>query len=68
MKIQICKKFTKINKLQKKLEEAFPEEKITVKSCIDMCKVCKNQPTAKVGGKKKKAKSISKLISKLDEL
>jgi len=68
MKIQICKKFTKIEKLQKKLEEAFPDEKITLKSCIDMCKVCKHQPVAKVGSKKKKAKSISKLISKIDEL
>jgi hypothetical protein len=68
MKIQICKKYTKINKLQKKLEEAFPDHNITVKSCIDMCKVCKHLPVAKVGGKKKKAKSISKLISKIDEL
>lgn len=68
MKIQICKKFTDINKLQKKLSEAFPDEKITIKSCIDMCKVCKKQPVAKVGGKKQKAKSISKLISKIDEL
>ena len=67
MKIQLCKKFTKINKLQKNLEEAFPDEKITIKSCIDMCKVCKDQPVAKVDGKKKKAKSISKLISKIDE-
>jgi len=68
MKIQICKKFTKINKLQKRLEEAFPNEKITVKSCIDMCKKCKELPLAKVDGKKKKAKTIPKLISKIDEL
>lgn len=68
MKIQICKKFTKVNKLQKKLEEAFPEGEVTIKSCIDMCKVCKMQPVAKVGGKKKKAKNISKLISKIDKL
>ena len=68
MKMQICKKFFKVDKLQKKLTQVFPDEKIVVKSCISMCGKCKNQPLAKVGGKKKKAKSISKLISKIDEL
>ena len=68
MKIQICKKFSKVDKLQRKLIQAFPYNTITVKSCIDMCKLCKKQPVAKVSGKKKKAKSISKLISKIDEL
>jgi hypothetical protein len=68
MKIQICKKFSKVGKLQKKLTQAFPDDKVTIKSCISMCGKCKDQPVAKVGGKKKKAKSISKLISKIDEL
>ena len=68
MKIQICKKFSKVNKLQKKLIKAFPDDTIIVKSCISMCKLCKKQPVAKVAGKKKKAKRISKLISKIDEL
>ena len=68
MKIQICKKFSKVDKLQRKLLEAFPDDTITVKSCISMCKLCKKQPVAKIAGKKKKAKSISKLISKIEEL
>ena len=65
MKIQICKKFSNVKKLEKQLAKAFPEEKIKVKSCISMCKKCKELPMAKVAGKKKKAKSISKLIEKI---
>lgn len=68
MKIDLCKKFSKSNKLQEKLTQAFPDDAITVKSCISMCKQCKKQPVAKVSGKKLKAKSISKLISKIDAL
>ena len=67
MKIQICRKFTKINKLQKKLILAFPHDTITIKKCIDMCKICKNTPTAKVEKKKFKTKRISTLIAKLQE-
>ena len=68
MKIQICKKFSKVNKLQKKLTKAFPDDGIILKSCISMCKLCKKQPVAKVDGNKQNAKRISKLISKIDEL
>ena len=68
MKIQICKKFSKVNKLQKKLTKAFPDDSIVVKSCISMCKVCKKQPVVEVNGKKLKTQRISKLISKIDEL
>ena len=68
MKIQICKKFLKLNKLQKKLTKAFPDDTVIVKSCISMCKLCKKQPVAKVEGKRQKAKRISKLISKIEEL
>lgn len=68
MKIQICKKFSKVNKLQAKLTKVFPDDAIVVKSCISMCKMCKKQPVAKVDGKKFKSHSISKLISKIDEL
>ncbi|MCO4845764.1 MAG: DUF1450 domain-containing protein [Sulfurovum sp.] len=68
MKIQICKKFSKVNKLQKKLTKDFPDDTIIVKSCISMCKLCKKQPVAKVDGKKQKAKDISKLIAKIDKL
>lgn len=68
MKIQICKKFSKVNKLQKKLTKTFPDESIIVKSCIGICKACKKQPVAKVDSKKLKAQRISKLISKIDGL
>ena len=68
MKIQICKKFSKVNKLQKKLAKAFPDDIITIKSCISMCKLCKKQPVAKVSGNQFKAKRIAKLIDKIDEL
>ncbi len=67
MKIQLCKKFSKVHKLELKLTQAFPDETIVVKSCISMCKQCKKQPVAKVNGKKLKAQRISKLISKIDE-
>ena len=68
MKIQICKEFSKVNKLQKKLINAFPDDTIIVKSCINMCELCKKQPAAKVKGKKLKAQRIVKLISKIDKL
>jgi len=67
MKIQICKKFSKADKLQKKLAKAYPDDTIMLKSCISMCKLCKCQPVAKIKGKKFKAKRISTLISKLDQ-
>ncbi|WP_309498016.1 DUF1450 domain-containing protein [Sulfurovum sp.] len=66
MKIQICKKFSNANKLQKKLTQAFPDDTIIIKSCMSMCKLCKTQPVAKVKGKKFTAKRISTLISKLE--
>ncbi len=65
MKIKVCKKYSKISKFQKKLTIAFPDDTIIIKKCIDMCKVCKTQPVAKVKGKKLKAKNISKLIAKI---
>ena len=68
MKMQICKKFSKVNKLQKKLAKAFPDDRIMLKSCISMCKMCKKQPVAKVDGTELKSQRISKLISKIDEL
>jgi hypothetical protein len=68
MKIQLCKKFTNINKLQKKLASTFEEDTIVIKSCIDMCKNCKHQPAAKADGTKLKAKHISKLILKIKKL
>ena len=68
MKIQICKNFSKVHKLQKKLTKAFPEDTIIIKSCISMCKMCKKQPVAKADGTKLKSQRISKLISKIDEL
>lgn len=68
MKIQICKRFSKANKLQKKLTKAFPDDTVIVKSCISMCKKCKKQAVAKVDGEKLKSQRISKLISKINEL
>ena len=68
MKIQICKKFSKINKLQKNLTKAFPDDTVIVKSCISMCKLCKNHPAVKVNSNKYKAERISKLITKINEL
>jgi uncharacterized protein YuzB (UPF0349 family) len=66
MKIKICEKFSKINKLQKKLIEVFPDEEIIVKKCINMCKICEHKPVAKVDDKKFKASRISKLIEKIE--
>ena len=65
MKIQICKKFSKVNKLQKRLNQAFPDDTIVIKKCIDLCKVCQKHPAAKIKKQKFKAKSISSLISKI---
>jgi len=68
MKIQICKKFSKVNKLQKKLTKEFPDDTITINSCIGMCNMCKKQSVAKVKGKKLKSQRIAKLIEKIGEL
>ncbi|MDM5272161.1 DUF1450 domain-containing protein [Sulfurovum sp. zt1-1] len=68
MKINICKKFPKINKFEKKLSNAFPDASIKVKSCINMCKKCKSQPVAKVDGVKVKAKKVGKIIEKIEAL
>ena len=67
MKIQICRKFSKVNKLHAKLSKAFPDESIVIKKCISVCKVCKSQPSAKIKGKKFKAKRISTLITKIED-
>ena len=67
MLIKICKKYSKINKFEKKLISNFPDAEIKIKSCIGMCKYCKEQPTADVDGKKIKKKSIKKFIKALKE-
>jgi len=67
MKIKICKKFSKVNKLQTKLNKAFPEDKILIKKCLNLCKICKHQPIAKVKGKRFKAYRISELITKIQK-
>jgi len=68
MKIKICKHFPKIKKFHKKLAKAFPNDEIIIKSCINMCKICKKQPVAKVDGVKMKGKSIEKIINKIEKL
>jgi uncharacterized protein YuzB (UPF0349 family) len=68
MKIKICKHFPKIKKFHKKLTKAFPDDSITIKSCIKMCKICKKLPVAKVDGAKMKGKSIEKVINKIEKL
>ncbi|HFQ61717.1 MAG TPA: DUF1450 domain-containing protein [Epsilonproteobacteria bacterium] len=67
MKIKICKKFTKVNKLQNKLSKAFPNDDIIIKKCLNLCKLCKHQPIAKMKGRRLKAKRITELISKIKE-
>jgi len=66
MKIQICKRHPNINKLQKKLTNAFPDDQVIIKKCLSMCKLCKTKPVAKVAKKKFKAKRIPKLIEKIE--
>lgn len=66
MKIKLCKKYSKKNKLVKKIILNYPSAEITIKSCIGMCKYCKSMPTAIVDGKKIKKKSIKKFIKALD--
>ncbi len=68
MKIKICKRFPKVKKFHKKLTKAFPHDSITIKSCINMCKRCKELPVAKVDGVKIKGKSIKKIINKIEKL
>jgi len=65
MKIKICKKFSKVNKLHNRLSSAFPNDTILIKKCLNLCKICKHQPIAKVQGKRLKAKRISTLIDKI---
>ncbi|HHD79513.1 MAG TPA: DUF1450 domain-containing protein [Epsilonproteobacteria bacterium] len=66
MKIKICKKFSKLNKLQHKLTIAFSDDTIIIKKCLNLCKICKHQPIAKVKGKRLKASRISELIGKIE--
>jgi len=68
MKIKICKNFSKVNKLQNKLTKAFPNDIIVIKKCIDLCDICKHEPTAKINSQKLKASRISKLIQKIDAI
>lgn len=65
MKIKICKRFPKIKKFHNRLSKAFPNDKIIIKPCIKMCKLCQKQPLAKVAGVKIKGKSIGKVIEKI---
>jgi hypothetical protein len=65
MKIKICKKFSKVNKLQRKLTIAFPDDTVIIKKCLNLCKICRYQPIAKSKGKRLKASRISELISKI---
>lgn len=67
MLIKICKNYSKKSKFKKKLTSFFPDAEIKIKSCIGMCKYCKEQPTANVDGKKIKKKSIKKFIQVLKE-
>ncbi len=67
MKIKICKKFSKLNKLQNKLNKAFPCDEVVIKKCLNLCKVCKHQPIAKVKGKRFRAKRISELIDAIHD-
>jgi len=67
MKIKICKKFTKVNKLQHKLTLAFPNDTIIIKKCLNLCKICKHQPIAKIKGKRLKASRISALVNKIEQ-
>ena len=57
-----CKKF------HKKLNKAFPDDDIIIKSCISMCKTCKMQPVVKVDGVKMKGKSMGKIMHKIEKL
>ena len=66
MKIKICKKYIQINKLQNKLIKAFPNDTVTIKKCLSMCKECKHQPVAKVKGSKFKTSRISELITHIE--
>ena len=68
MEIKICKHFPKIKKFHKKLTKAFPDDTITIKSCINMCKRCRELPVAKVDGVKMRGKSIEKVINKIEKL
>ena len=67
MKIKICKHFSNIKKFRKKLTKVFPDDTVIIKSCIGMCKTCKQYPLAKVGGVKIKGKSIRKIIRKIED-
>ena len=65
MLIKICKNYSKTNKFKKKLTSFFPDAEIKIKSCIGMCKHCKENAVANVDGKKIKKKSIKKFIQSL---
>ena len=65
MKIKICKKFSKVDKLQNKLTKAFPDDTIIVKKCLNLCKICKDTPAAKIKSQRFTALDITSLIEKI---
>lgn len=67
MKINICKKFPKIKKFEKKLSKSFPHASIKIKSCIGgMCGKCKSMPAVKVDGINISGKKIEEVIQKIE--
>lgn len=66
MKMKICKKFPKVNKLQRKLAEAFPDDTILIKKCINLCGICKHAPLVKIKGHRFSVSRISKLVEKIN--
>ena len=67
MKIKICKRFPKIKKFHKKLTKTFSDSNIKISACINMCKICKKQPVAKVDGVKMKENNIQKMLLLLSQ-
>lgn len=67
VQIKLCKNYLQKKKLVKKLNLEYPDARVTIKSCIGMCKDCKSRPVALVNGKKIKKKSIKKFLIKLKD-
>ncbi|MCH9812789.1 MAG: hypothetical protein K0U47_02470 [Epsilonproteobacteria bacterium] len=65
MKIKLCKKYAKKKKLAKQLLLTYPNATIEIKSCIGICKHCKERPTAVIDSQKFKSKTIKKFITAL---
>ncbi len=65
MKIRLCDKNKGKGKVEKQLNDKFPDLDVKVKKCIDVCGDCDKSMVARVDGKKVVAEDKDELYEKI---